>query len=80
MESIVVELDPQTGERARRLAHARGTTIRALVESLLLQLDQHEARHDPLLGLFADEPALLDHIVTETMQTRETVPLRYGDG
>jgi hypothetical protein len=79
MDTIVVELDPQTGERARRLAQARGTTINALVQSLITQLDRGEIAPDSLLGLFADEPALLDQVVDQAMQTRETQPLRLAD-
>lgn len=79
MDSVVVELDPQTSERARRLAQARGTTVTALVQSLITQLDSGEAAQDSLLGLFADEPALLDHVVEQAMQTRETQPLRLAD-
>jgi hypothetical protein len=79
MDTVVVELDPQTSERARRHAHARGTTIAALVQSLIAQLDSGEAAHDSLLGLFADEPTLLDGVVDQAMQTCETQPLRLAD-
>lgn len=79
MDTLVVELDPQTSERARRLAEARGTTVTALVQSLITQLDCSETAQDPLLGLFADEPTLLDQVVEQAMQTRETQPLRRTD-
>lgn len=79
MDTVVVELDPQTSERARRLAQARGTTVTALVQSLITQLDSGEIMHDTLLGLFADEPALLDQVAEQAMQARETQPLRITD-
>jgi len=79
MDTVVVELDPRTSERARRLAQARGTTITALVQSLITQLDNDTAAHDSLLGLFADEPALLDRVVDQAMKARETQPLRLAD-
>lgn len=79
MDIIVVELDPQTSERARRLAKAHGTTVTALVQSLIRQLDSGEITPDPLLGLFADEPTLLDHVVDQAMQMREKQPLRLID-
>ena len=79
MDTVVVELDPQTSERARRLAHERGTTVEALVQSLIVQLDTGEIAPDPLLGLFVDEPELLDVAIQEAMQARETQPLRLGD-
>lgn len=79
MDTVVVELDPQTSERARRLAQARGTTVTALVQSLITQLDSGDTTHDSLLGLFGDEPALLDQVVEQAMQARETQPLRIAD-
>lgn len=80
MDTVIVELNAQTSERARRLARARGTTITALVESLITQLDRREQEPDPLIGLFADEPALLDQVLAQAMETRETVPLRIDHG
>ncbi len=79
METVVVELDPQTSERARRLAAARGTTISALVTRLIAQLDSDEAYPDTLFGLCADEPELLDRIVDQAMHDREHRPLRLPD-
>jgi hypothetical protein len=79
MDSIVVQLDPQTSERARRLAQIRGTTVEALVQTLIAQLDTSEIAPDPLLGLFADEPELLDLALQEAMYARETQPLRLAD-
>ncbi|MCS6940250.1 MAG: hypothetical protein NZM94_13305 [Roseiflexus sp.] len=79
MDTLVVELDPQTGERARRLAEARGMTVAALVRSLIAQLDHSEIAQDPLSGMFANEPALLDQVVEQAMQSRETQPLRRPD-
>lgn len=79
MDTIVVQLDPQTSERARRLAQARGTTVEALVQALIAQLDAGDIAPDPLLGLFADEPEVLDLVVEEAMHARETLPLRLAD-
>lgn len=79
MDTLVVELDPQTSARARRLAQARGTTVTALVQSLITQLDHRESMPDPLLGLFADDPTLLDLVITQAMQDRELQPLRQAD-
>jgi hypothetical protein len=80
MDTVVVELDPQTSERARRLARARGTTVTALLQSLITQLDNADAESDSVLGLFADEPNLLDVVVEQAMQIRETQPLRLANG
>jgi hypothetical protein len=79
MHTVTVELDPQTSERARRLAQARGTTITVLVQTLITELDSATSTPDPLLGLFADEPTLLDHVVEQAMNDREAQPLRLAD-
>lgn len=36
----------------------------------------HMPARDPLLGLFADEPELMDEVVESAMRDRETRPLR----
>src|SRR5437762_13895036 len=51
------------------------------VESVVSLLRRRPARGpkvspDELLGLFRDEPELLDEIVEDAMKTRETLPLR----
>lgn len=38
-----------------------------------------EPKPDPLLGLMADEPELLDEVVEAAMMARESHPLRTGD-
>jgi predicted transcriptional regulator len=49
METVVIELDPETGKRARRLARARGITVETLVQNLITQLDWSEAGNDQRL-------------------------------
>lgn len=77
MDNVVVELDRQTSERVRRLAKAHRTTVINLVQTLIAQLDAAEPTTDFVLGLFADEPVLLDSIVEDVMLTRETQLLRH---
>jgi uncharacterized protein (DUF433 family) len=50
--------------------------MRAQNPSLLAQkLEEHRAKN-PLLGLFADEPELVDEVVESALRDRETRPLR----
>lgn len=35
---------------------------------------------DPLIGMFADEPELIDRIIEDIMQAREHDPLRQPHG
>jgi hypothetical protein len=79
MDTVIVELDYETAIRARRLARARGTTITALLQHLISELD-HTASPDAILGLFADEPTLMDAVVVDAMHSRELHLLRATDG
>ena len=45
------------------------------VEAIQAYLDRL-ARIDPLLGLFADDPALIDSIAADALRDRESTPLR----
>ncbi|MBD3326547.1 hypothetical protein GF339_18325 [candidate division KSB3 bacterium] len=48
-----------------------------VLNAMLLQsLPTPEGQNDALLGLFADQPELLDQVTEQAMQARETVPQR----
>ena len=76
MEQIQLQLDEQTLARARRLAESRHSTLEALLAVLIERLDEAEALGDPVLGMFAGEPELLDQVVESAMRGREEHPLR----
>ena len=80
METIQLQLDEQTLERARRLAESRGCTVAELVTELIEQLGAVEATRDVFLGMFAHEPDLMDQVVESAMRAREEHPLRSGSG
>ena len=80
METIELEMDEETLERARRIAALRNSTIEALIRDLIDMLVVAEASPDPLLGMFAQEPALIDQVVDQAMTARETDPLRAHSG
>ena len=80
MERIELELDEQTLERARRLAEARRCTVKQLLKELIEQLEVAPPAVDVFLGLFAQEPELVDQVVESVMQAREQHPLRPSGG
>ena len=80
METITLQLDPQTLARARQLAASRHCTVEALLEECMEYLGMTETAGDPFLGMFAQEPALIDHVVASVMQARAEHPLRACDG
>jgi hypothetical protein len=61
---------------AQRLAESCHRTLEALIAALIERLDATEATGDPLLGMFAREPELIDQIAESAMQAREKHPLR----
>ena len=53
----------------------------ASLESLLVELIERLVRqYDPIIGMFADEPDLIDTIMADILKTRDTAQLRYGHG
>jgi hypothetical protein len=80
METIELQLDEQTLAHARKLAAARHVSVEELLKEALSHLGARPAADDPITGMFADEPELLDQIVEEAMQAREREPFRLSDG
>jgi hypothetical protein len=80
MKTIELHLDDDMAERLRRLADARQVTLEELIQQTLAQLGALEETEDPLWGLFADEPELIDEVVELAMQSRENRPWRADHG
>ncbi len=80
MTVLELHLDEQTIERVHDLAARRHSTIEALIIKLVKMLAEGAAVGDPLLGMFAQEPELLDVVLENAMMARETDPLRLAHG
>jgi len=80
METIALQLDPQTLARARQLAASRRCTLEELLKECIEHLGKTGTEGDPFLGMFADEPAVLDQVIASAMQAREEHPLRACGG
>ena len=80
METIELELDEQTLERARHIAALCHSTVEALIKDIIDLLVVGDGSPDPLLGMFAQEAALIDQVVDQAMTARETDPLRARSG
>ncbi len=80
MEAIELQLDHNTLNRVRQLAASRQCTIEELLKALIRQLSTDAATHDPVLGMFADEPLLIDQVVASAIKDRETQVLREDGG
>ncbi|MGH7945502.1 MAG: hypothetical protein ACREF9_10885 [Opitutaceae bacterium] len=80
MERIELELDTQTIERARRLARARDCTVEQLLREMIENLAPTAIEEDVFLGMFAEEPEVIDQMLEMAMQAREQHPLRQSGG
>lgn len=80
MKTIELQLDDKTFEHAQRMAASRHRTIEALIKEIIEQLGASDSTEDPFLGMFADEPELMDQVVQSAMQAREEHPLRPAGG
>jgi hypothetical protein len=76
MKKIELELDEQMFEQAQLLAAAQRFTLEAWLQQLIERQIIVAAAEDPVLGMFVDEPDLIDEIVDSAMQAREIHPLR----
>ena len=79
MTTIELKLDDKTLERVKHIAARRRATVETFIEDMVQRLVTIEAE-DPLLGMFAQEPHLMDAVVASVMQARETDPLRLPVG
>jgi hypothetical protein len=80
METIELHLDAQTLTRARQLAASRHCTIETLLKECLAHLGVAELAGNQFLGMFADEPELIDQVRESAMQARAEHPWRVCDG
>ena len=80
MERIEIDLDTQTIERARRLAEVRHCTVEQLLKEMIENLGSTAIEQDVFLGMFAEEPEVIDRMLETAMQAREQHPLRQSGG
>ena len=76
MTMIELQLDEHTLELARRAAKFRHSTLETLIQEIIKLLASSETMDDPIVGMFAQEPELLDHVLASAMIARERDPLR----
>ncbi|MBD2510213.1 hypothetical protein H6G91_23450 [Nostoc muscorum FACHB-395] len=70
MEKIELELDRLTFERAKTLAIVNQSTLSKLITHVIERLAEIQEQKDPLMGLYADVPEIVDEIVAEAMEKR----------
>ena len=76
MKTIELELDEHIFEQAQRLAGERRHSLESFIAEIIKQLAIIETKSDSLLGMFAQEPEVMDQVIASVMTARETHPLR----
>lgn len=76
MKTIQLQLEPQTIQQAEQVAQYRDLSLERLISEIIEKLARMLHSSDPLWGLFADEPELIDQIVEAVLQARESHPVR----
>ena len=76
METIEIKLDEQTLSNALRLAESRHCTLEELIKEIIENIESFESKKSTIMGMFSDEPELIDQIVESVMTAREKHSLR----
>ncbi len=76
--TIELHLEKRILDRARRLAQARDCRIEDVFADAIERIPTVKAPADPVLGMFRDEPELIDEVTRSAMEARERHPLRSG--
>ena len=78
MAKIELELSEATIERLKKLAEERHATVERVIEDQFASANG-AARPDSLLGLFADEPEVVDELLEHVREMRAQTDFRsYG--
>ncbi len=78
VQTIELHLEKRILDRVRRLARSRHCRIEDVFADAIERIPFAEAPADPFLGMFKDEPELVDEVTRSAMEARERHPLRSG--
>jgi len=79
METIEIRLDEQTLVRALQLAKSHHCSLDELLKEIIENLESFEGKKSNIMGMFSDEPELIDQIVESAMVAREKHSLRQAN-
>ena len=61
-----------------QMTDAEKQRLTGLLEKSVISSKIENEKHDPVIGLFADEPELMEKVIELVYRDRETAPLRTG--
>jgi len=78
--TVEVELNERTLMRLKQMAEVRRLSIEMVLQDIIEHFFDVEELDDPILGMFSQEPELMDRVTVEAMEARENDPLRQPNG
>ncbi len=78
VKTIELHLEKRILDRVRQLARARHCKVEDVFADAIERIPSVKAPTDPFLGMFKDEPELVDEVTRSAMEARERHPLRSG--
>ncbi len=72
-------LDEETLNLARQAALHQDLTLENMIVDMVVKPARSQEEKDPVLGMFSDEPELLDQVVVAAFNAREKDSLRLTD-
>lgn len=79
MKTIEIQLDNQTIEHALQIAKNRNSSLEDLIKEIIKNIEFFESKKSIIMGMFSDEPELVDQIVESAMAAREKQSLRQAN-
>jgi hypothetical protein len=61
-----------------QMTDAEKQRLTSLLEKSVISLKSEKEKPDPVIGLFADEPELMEKVIELVYRDRETAPFRTG--
>ena len=80
MVSVTLRLNNREYSKITKLAKIRKCSVDTVIKDAIARTKTPAVRKDCIIGLFADEPELVDAIAHSAMQAREMHPLRVING
>jgi hypothetical protein len=70
MTKLELQIDEQLLDRVQAIATSYGCTVPELLIGILNIMAKPEVLHNPILGMFADEPEAMEQILSEIARDR----------
>ncbi|MFP3896618.1 MAG: hypothetical protein ACLFV5_07275 [Anaerolineales bacterium] len=78
--TIEIELNERALARLKKMAEEKDVSIKKALQDIIEHVLEAQVPDDPILGMFAQEPELMDDAVADAMKARGRDPFRQCNG